>query len=55
MYLVHRVIPMLPRPLCEDLCSLNPDADRLAFSVEWLIREEDGTVEEQWFGRTVIR
>jgi len=26
---------MLPRPLCEELCSLNPDQDRLTFSVIW--------------------
>ena len=30
---------MLPRLLCEQLCSLNPDEDRLAFSVEWIISE----------------
>jgi exoribonuclease R len=33
IYLVHRVIPMLPRLLCENLCSLNPDVERLAFSI----------------------
>ena len=33
VYLVQRVIPMLPRLLCEDLCSLNPGVPRLAFSV----------------------
>ena len=33
VYLVQKVIPMLPRVLCEDLCSLNPGEDRLAFSV----------------------
>ena len=32
VYLVQRVIPMLPSTLCEDLCSLNPNVDRLAFS-----------------------
>ena len=30
---------MLPRLLCEELCSLNPDEDRLAFSVEWTISD----------------
>jgi len=34
-YLVQRVVPMLPRLLCERLCSLNPGEDRLAFSVVW--------------------
>ncbi|CAD8122340.1 unnamed protein product [Paramecium sonneborni] len=33
VYLVHKVIPMLPRILCEELCSLNRDVERLAFSV----------------------
>lgn len=32
VYLPHRVIPMLPRLLCERLCSLNPAVERLAFS-----------------------
>ena len=30
---------MLPRLLCEQLCSLNPDEDRLAFSVIWKMTE----------------
>mmetsp|Transcript_5408 Transcript_5408/g.4080 ORF Transcript_5408/g.4080 Transcript_5408/m.4080 type:complete len:255 (-) Transcript_5408:114-878(-) len=33
VYFVHRVWPMLPRVLCERLCSLNPAVDRLAYSV----------------------
>lgn len=32
-YLVDRVIPMLPERLCNDVCSLRPDEDRLAMSV----------------------
>jgi VacB/RNase II family 3'-5' exoribonuclease len=43
VYLVHRVIPMLPRILCENLCSLNPGVERLAFSVFFYIKK-DGTV-----------
>ena len=39
-YLVERVVPMLPRPLCEKLCSLNPHENRLTFSVEWTINEK---------------
>ena len=35
VYLVQKVIPMLPRLLCEQLCSLNPGEERLAFSVIW--------------------
>jgi ribonuclease R len=33
VYLVDRVIPMLPERLCDDVCSLMPDSDRLAMSV----------------------
>ncbi|XP_071747442.1 DIS3-like exonuclease 2 [Lepeophtheirus salmonis] len=54
VYLVHRVIPMLPRELCENLCSLNPDVPRLTFSVEWIITE-DGKIESTWFGRSIIK
>jgi len=43
VYLVHRVIPMLPRLLCENLCSLNPGVERLAFSVFFYITK-DGKV-----------
>ena len=32
-YFTHKVYPMLPRLLCERLCSLNPKVDRLAYSV----------------------
>lgn len=34
VYLADRVLPMLPEHLCNDLCSLVPDEDRLAFSVD---------------------
>lgn len=36
-YLVQKVVPMLPRLLCEELCSLNPGVDRLAFSCIWQV------------------
>ena len=53
-YLVDRVVPMLPRPLCEKLCSLNPHEDRLTFTVEWTLGPKAEVLSE-WFGRTVIR
>ncbi|XP_053567888.1 DIS3-like exonuclease 2 [Bombina bombina] len=53
VYLVQKVIPMLPRLLCEELCSLNPMADRLTFSVIWKITPQ-GKILDEWFGRTVI-
>ncbi|KAI8337927.1 hypothetical protein BC941DRAFT_424078, partial [Chlamydoabsidia padenii] len=53
-YLVNRSIPMLPNVLCEDLCSLSPNVDKLAFSVIWVL-DQDGNIQKSWFGRTVIR
>uniref|UniRef100_A0A665UJL1 DIS3-like exonuclease 2 n=1 Tax=Echeneis naucrates TaxID=173247 RepID=A0A665UJL1_ECHNA len=54
VYLVQKVIPMLPRLLCEDLCSLSPLKNRLTFSVIWKITPE-GKILDEWFGRSVIR
>jgi len=53
VYLVQQVVPMLPRQLCENLCSLNPNEDRLTFSVEWEMTAE-GDILKEWFGRSVI-
>nr|CAG4643864.1 EOG090X047D [Lepidurus arcticus] len=53
-YLVHKVIPMLPRELCQDLCSLNPGEERLTFSVEWELNPE-GEILNECFGRSVIK
>ncbi|KAM6918323.1 DIS3-like exonuclease 2 [Xenentodon cancila] len=54
VYLVQKMVPMLPRLLCEELCSLNPLTDRLTFSVIWKITSE-GKILSEWFGRSVIR
>lgn len=56
IYLVQKVIPMLPPILCEQLCSLNPNVDRLAFSSVWKMNA-DGTLcnNPAWFGKSVIR
>lgn len=43
VYLVHKVITMLPRIFCDNLCSLNPGLERLCFSVFFQMRK-DGTV-----------
>ncbi|XP_061493521.1 LOW QUALITY PROTEIN: DIS3-like exonuclease 2 [Rhineura floridana] len=53
VYLVQKVIPMLPKLLCEELCSLNPMTDRLTFSVIWKLSPQ-GKILDEWFGRTVI-
>ena len=54
VYLVDRVIPMLPEELSNDLCSLNPNEDKLSFSAVFEMNH-NGTVVSQWFGKTVIR
>ncbi|KNE56473.1 VacB and RNase II family 3'-5' exoribonuclease [Allomyces macrogynus ATCC 38327] len=54
VYLVERAIPMLPNVLCEELCSLNPMVERLAFSVIWQLRS-DGSIADTRFGKSVIR
>ena len=54
VYLVDRVIPMLPRLLCEELCSLNPGTERLAMSIIWQMKA-DGEIIDIWMGRTVIK
>ena len=53
-YMVQKVIPMLPRLLCEELCSLNPNEDRLTFSVVWKM-DGNGNVQDEWMGKGVIR
>ena len=53
-YLVNKVMPMLPRLLCENLCSLNPGVERLTFSVEWVMTP-GGEILSEWIGRGVIR
>ena len=54
VYLVERVIPMLPRALSEHMCSLNPGEPKLTFSVIWKM-DKYGRIIDEWFGRTVIR
>ena len=54
VYLVDRVIPMLPRELSNGICSLNPKEDRLAFSVFMEI-DLHGNVVDHTIEETVIR
>lgn len=53
IYLVDRVIPMLPEVLSNDLCSLRPNEDRLAFSAVFEI-DQNANVVSEWYGQTVI-
>ena len=55
VYLVQKAIPMLPPLLCEQLCSLNPGVDRLAFSVIWKFDKDARVIGKPWFGKSVIR
>ncbi|UKN00535.1 ribonuclease R [Paracrocinitomix mangrovi] len=54
VYLVDRVIPMLPEHLSNGVCSLRPDEDKFAFSAVFDL-DMNGDVHSQWFGKTVIR
>ena len=54
VYLVDRVIPMLPETLSNNLCSLRPNEEKLTFSAIFKINKR-GEVKEEWFGKTVIK
>lgn len=54
IYLVDRVIPMLPKKLSNDLCSLNPNENKLTFTVE-IDFDKSGKVVRNDFYKSVIR
>ena len=54
IYLVDRVIPMLPRKLSNNLCSLNPNEDKLTFTVEMDL-DKKGKVIKNDFYKSVIK
>ena len=53
VYLVDRVVPMLPEVLSNGVCSLRPHEEKYTFSAVFQINGK-GTVKKEWFGRTVI-
>ena len=53
IYLVDRVIPMLPEKLSNKVCSLRPNEEKLTFTVSIKI-DKKGNIKEHWFGRTII-
>jgi len=53
VYLVDRVIPMLPERLSNGLCSLRPNEDKLCFAAIFELDERANIINE-WFGKTVI-
>jgi ribonuclease R len=53
VYLVDRVIPMLPERLSNGLCSLRPNEDKLCFSAVFIMNE-DAHITSEWYGKTII-
>ena len=53
VYLVDRVIPMLPEHLSNGVCSLRPNEEKFTFSAIFELTEE-GEIKNEWFGKTVI-
>ena len=53
IYLVDRVVPMLPERLSNGLCSLRPNEDKLTYSAVFVL-DTKGKIRSEWFGRTII-
>jgi len=53
VYLVDRVIPMLPERLSNGVCSLRPNEDKLCFAAVFEL-DDQAIIQNQWFGRTAI-
>ena len=54
VYLVDRTIPMLPERLCNFICSLRPDEEKLCYSVIFVM-DEDANIKDWHLAHTVIR
>ena len=53
VYLVDRVVPMLPEILSNVICSLRPDEDKLTYSAVFEM-DKNAVVKNVWIGRTII-
>ncbi len=53
IYLVDRVVPMLPEVLSNDVCSLRPNEEKYTFSAVFELNDK-AEIQSQWFGRTII-
>lgn len=53
VYLVDRVVPMLPEVLSNGVCSLRPNEEKLCFSAVFEL-DENTNIQDRWFGRTII-
>jgi len=54
VYLVDRVVAMLPERLSNFICSLRPNEDKLCFSAVFEMTD-NAQITGEWFGRTIIR
>lgn len=54
IYLVDRVIPMLPEKLSNKVCSLRPHEEKLTFSAVFTM-DDEANITKEWFGKTVIK
>lgn len=54
VYLVDRVVPMLPEHLSNFICSLRPDEEKLTFSSVFTL-DYNANIKSQWFGKTIIK
>ena len=54
IYLVDRVIPMLPEKLSNKVCSLRPNEEKLTFSISFNVND-NGEIKNTWIGRTIIK
>ena len=54
VYLVDRTIPMLPEKLCNMVCSLRPDEEKLTFSAVFEMNDKAEII-DKWIGKTVIK
>ena len=53
VYLVDRVVPMLPERLSNGVCSLRPHEEKLCYSAVFQL-DDNAKIQKEWFGRTVI-
>ena len=54
VYLVDRTIPMLPEKLCNNVCSLRPDEEKLTFSAVFEM-DDNANILNHWIGKTIIK
>jgi len=54
VYLVDRVVPMLPEKLSNKVCSLRPNEEKLCFSAVFVV-DNEMNIKDEWFGKTIIK